>query len=310
MFSYGSDPEFMLVKDKKYYSAIPIIKGDIADRIKLKGHEFYWDNVLAECAIKPGFSKEETIENFRECFQIYAEMVKPYKLIPQASEVYPAEELLDKKARTAGCAPDKCAYEIKTKRPPKGVLSKTDLRTCGGHVHLGSDGEAVHSDYPQSIITTRLLDLFVGIPSMYVDHDPTSARRRILYGKAGRYRPKPYGLEYRSLSNFWLASPKLVDLIYDLCKFTVDFVENGKHDKYYSFDEDLYWELPAGKLHKAYECKLYKEKTLREYLDTNELLHGMVFMDMIKKDLPKSLFAKIEQCGKVLQYDFYKEWNL
>jgi hypothetical protein len=142
VFSFGSDPEFMLVKGGKYYSAINIIKGDIANRIKIDGHEFYWDNVLAECAIKPGFTKEETISNFRNCFQIYAEMVKPYKLVAQASEIYPASELADEKARNAGCAPDNCAYEIKEKKPKKGVLSGTDLRTCGGHVHMGCDGKA------------------------------------------------------------------------------------------------------------------------------------------------------------------------
>ena len=34
--------------------------------------------------------------------------------------------------------------------------------------------------------------------------------RKKLYGKAGAYRPKPYGLEYRSLSNFWVFDDKLI----------------------------------------------------------------------------------------------------
>ena len=310
MFSFGSDPEFMLVKGGKYYSAINIVKGDIANRIKIDGHEFYWDNVLAECAIKPGFTKEETISNFRNCFQIYTEMVKPYKLVAQASEIYPASELADEKARNAGCAPDNCAYDIKEKKPKKGILSGTDLRTCGGHVHMGCDGEALHSDYWQCIVTVRLLDLFVGVPSLFIDHDPTSARRRVLYGKAGRFRPKPYGMEYRSLGNFWLASPKLVDLVYDLCKFTTDYVEEKKFNELYTFDEEMYWELPQGQLKKAYKCVGYKENELRKCLDTNDKNKARAFMKIASNEMPKELYKRIEEASAPTQYDFYKEWEL
>ena len=41
------------------------------------------------------------------------------------------------------------------------------------------------------------------------------AKRRELYGKAGAYRVKPYGVEYRVLSNFWLKSPALMQWVYD-----------------------------------------------------------------------------------------------
>ncbi len=44
-------------------------------------------------------------------------------------------------------------------------------------------------------------DLFLGLPSAGADKQ---GKRRELYGKAGRYRPTSYGIEYRVLSNYWL----------------------------------------------------------------------------------------------------------
>ena len=66
----GADPEFMLCKDGEIHSAIGIIQGDIDNRINIKGHQFYWDNVMAECAVRPESRKEKVLISFKECFQI------------------------------------------------------------------------------------------------------------------------------------------------------------------------------------------------------------------------------------------------
>jgi hypothetical protein len=42
-----------------------------------------------------------------------------------------------------------------------------------------------------------------------------TALRRELYGKAGAFRPKPYGVEYRVLSNRWLNSEALIRWVYN-----------------------------------------------------------------------------------------------
>jgi hypothetical protein len=36
-----------------------------------------------------------------------------------------------------------------------------------------------------------------------------------MYGKAGAFRPKPYGMEYRVLSNKWLTNTRLQSWVYD-----------------------------------------------------------------------------------------------
>jgi hypothetical protein len=75
----------------------------------------------------------------------------------------------------------------------------------GGHIHI--------SEYNVDLI--RYMDLYLGVPSILMD---TDTRRRELYGKAGAYREKPWGLEYRVLSNFWYKTPELIGWVWDQCE--------------------------------------------------------------------------------------------
>jgi hypothetical protein len=55
------------------------------------------------------------------------------------------------------------------------------------------------------------MDFYLGLPSLVYD---AATRRREMYGKAGAYRPKSYGVEYRTLSNAWLNSAELIRWVY------------------------------------------------------------------------------------------------
>ncbi len=55
------------------------------------------------------------------------------------------------------------------------------------------------------------MDFYLGLPSLVYD---SATRRREMYGKAGAYRPKSYGVEYRTLSNAWLNSAELIRWVY------------------------------------------------------------------------------------------------
>ena len=48
----------------------------------------------------------------------------------------------------------------------------------------------------------RGVDMHITLPSLLLD--PNGAKRRKFYGGAGSYRPKSYGVECRSPSNFWV----------------------------------------------------------------------------------------------------------
>ncbi len=306
MKSFGSDPEFMLISSTgKYVSAIRILPSDKNDPVLKKGHGFYWDNVLAECSILPSFSKSETIENFRTCFQEYAKLVNPYFLKTQASHTFPDKEMQDEGAKRAGCDPEFCTYTFMLHKPPPDIIETTNFRTCGGHIHLGDDEGCVISGDQETAILVRMLDLFLGIPSLFMDIDPTSAARRTLYGKAGRFRIKPYGIEYRSLGNFWLSSPKLVNFIYDVCEFTVDFVNNG-HDGLWKFNSDL--AIEQNHFKNTLSTDVYDSALLVKSINETNLDQAKTFMPLIKKYMPTRLFNQIERLTNT--YDFYKEWNL
>src|SRR3546814_17499888 len=58
---------------------------------------------------------------------------------------------------------------------------------------------------------TKQLDAFLALPSLFYDDQ---VKRRSMYGAAGAFRTKPYGVEYRVLSNAWLKDSKLMSWVY------------------------------------------------------------------------------------------------
>jgi hypothetical protein len=305
--SFGSDPELMLVGKDGIQSAIGVVQGSIENRIRIKGHEFYYDNVLAECAVKPGTSKKEVLNNFRECLQIYAEMVKPFKLAAIASYIFPDSQLTHPDARKVGCAPDNCAYELKQVDPPKEMISSGNLRSCGGHVHIGS--ELLKGDGAEPILVIYMLDLFVGVPSLYLDRDITSARRRMLYGQAGRYRVKPYGLEYRSLGNFWLTTPRLTSLVYDLCVFAHEFVESGKAWELWEFDIEVFFNTEN--LSNAWKCNAYDPALMRKVINNGNKEEALSLLELAKGLMPEGLRNDlVVAIDKPPDDDMYSAWKI
>lgn len=312
MRTFGTDPEFMLIKDEKIYSAIGIVHGSPENRIGISGHEFYYDNVLAECAIKPASSKEEFLHNIRESLQIYSEMVAPFDLLVQSSHDYDTDQLDHPEAKIAGCAIDWCAYQLKAIKPPKEEIANDPFRTCGGHVHIGA--EICREDGPEQIFSVYMLDLLLGIPSIWLDNNRGSIRRRSLYGAAGRYRVagpdhNPYGIEYRSLSNFWFKSPKLASLVYDLSMLAVDWCEDGTVESFWSFDLDLFLELQDD-FHQAYQST-YDVKKLQLAINDSSTRLGIQFLKMISPMLPKDVKKRLLSEINCKEYGSVKqEWKL
>jgi hypothetical protein len=121
----------------------------------------------------------------------------------EIEEGFSAEHLMHPLAQMEGCDPDFSAYAVDPSKnrgnKPKGLMKKQDTKCFGGHIHIG---------YPKSLIPDwamiRMMDALYYVGNM--GKDPQGERRK-WYGQAGVFRPKPYGVEYRTPSNFWCFRP-------------------------------------------------------------------------------------------------------
>jgi len=124
---------------------------------------------------------------------------KGLKLALGTPEAEFSEETFEKNSvlKDIGCSPDFDAYGDCRSRKP---ITHADLGTkrfSGGHIHLGYNTEMV-----PPYIMAKFMDLIVGLPLVILGEK--QGGRRAVYGQAGLYRPKPYGVEYRTPSNLWV----------------------------------------------------------------------------------------------------------
>ena len=177
-------------------------KLNISDDVRIQE-----DNVLVEFDINPHSNFDAFNTNMAAGVQACRGVVNKvdHDLAEGvSSHIFTMDELrsFDKSAFVFGCDPD---YNALTGMiNPKPAASDAGLRTAGGHIHLGYD-TILNGRMPlgeSQKIAGVMCDYFLGLPSLLMDDDD---RRRELYGKAGSIRFKPYGIEYRTLSNFWIA---------------------------------------------------------------------------------------------------------
>lgn len=221
-FTIGCDPEiFLKDSSNNFKSVIGLLGGNkwFPRKLSEVGHACLEDNVAVEFNIPPC----STFEDFKREVQATMQMVK--KILPaelqydQSSAVsFPESELNCEQAWVFGCEPDYNAWTMEEN--PKPTSPDKNLRSAGGHIHVGS---SIALDNP--INTVRAMDLFLGVPSISLD---TGTLRRQLYGKAGAFRPKDYGIEYRTLSNFWIFTDSLINWAYTGTQRALEFIASGK----------------------------------------------------------------------------------
>lgn len=220
----GTDPEAFAIKDGKISSVAGILgcnkwkQKDLGNGIFLQE-----DNVLVEFATNPS----DTFEHFNNIIQLGLDCCSEelgkvdMEIAPNvSSHIYSMAELksFHRSAFEFGCEPDYNALTGSIN--PKPQAADAGLRTAGGHIHLGYESMlgTMKLEYSQAIAGV-LCDYFLGLPSLLMDGDD---RRRELYGKAGAIRKKSYGIEYRTLSNFWVFKEDTRKFVYEQATKVVD----------------------------------------------------------------------------------------
>lgn len=203
----GADPEVFLKTNRgNHISAIGLIGANKYNPWQVphlpEGFTLQEDNVALEFGQPPAANEDEFVFNTRRAMLAGLEKLPGKRFSRLSCTVFDEAEMREPMAHIFGCEPDynawfKCINE--RQEPPH-----PNMRSAGGHIHV----ELPPLFTEEAIIeNVRSMDLYLGIPSVLMD-DKTE--RRKLYGKAGAFRFKPYGFEYRTLSNFWIFNKKLI----------------------------------------------------------------------------------------------------
>jgi hypothetical protein len=197
----GSDPEVFLMQGNKHISSIGLIGAGKWNPAPMpgmaKGFTMQEDNVTVEFGIPPAASSDEFVAHIRDVQKRFLELEPTFTFSKLSCTIFDRDQMQDPLAHIFGCEPDFNAWTKKVNDKPE--PPHPYMRSAGGHVHVESKANKYR--------LIQAMDLLLGVPSTLMDDGED---RKQLYGKMGAFRPKPYGAEYRVLSNYWIFDEKLI----------------------------------------------------------------------------------------------------
>lgn len=227
----GADPEFVLWDRRlnSYVSAHDLIPGTKEEPHPVNAGAIQVDGVAVEFNIRPAHSEDEFLHNIQTVLTELRTYLPPtrydFHFIPSVFLPMIYVQKLPDLVRMRGCQPDFNGYTLQQNVFPEDVPS--NLFGFGGHVHIGwgRNSDEIDEEHIKDCgRIARNLDHYLGIPSLGWDKDRT---RRLVYGQAAAFRPKSYGVEYRTLSCAWLRSELLQRVVYrGAVMGTTDYLEN------------------------------------------------------------------------------------
>lgn len=229
MFKLGSDPEFFLREKAtgKYVGAPGFVPGTKKEPHPLpNGGSVQVDGLAIEFNTPPAETRNQFADHVNSCLNDIRKMVdSKYEFVFLPYVVFDKihYDAMPDSSKELGCDPDYNANTGHLNPIPK---ADGTFRTASGHLHIGWGKDM---DGPQHFDDCRLVIRNVNswfhnswfyLPwsgsKLFADLEN---KRRNLYGKQYAFRPKSYGVEYRTPSNAWLTTSD------DMKKFLFDNVE-------------------------------------------------------------------------------------
>jgi hypothetical protein len=223
----GADPEvFLKDRNNKHLSVIGMIGAGKEDPLQVvgmpKGFTLQEDNVALEFGQPPAATADEFVFNTRAAMLAGLSTLKGKRFSRLSCTVFEEDQMKHPMAHIFGCEPDYDAYTGKKNEKP--TPPHPFMRSAGGHVHVEMPKK---TSMKNKRLLVRAMDLYLGVPSVLLDD---GQERRQLYGQAGCFRYKPYGVEYRTLSNFWIFKKKYTKWVWSQTEKALEAAKNPAWD--------------------------------------------------------------------------------
>jgi len=160
----------------------------------VQGFALQEDNVMLEYNIPPAKTSATWAGRFPVAHTMIMEHIPKHhgwRVLPEHQ--FMPNDLRSNQAKAIGCEPDHSAYDGGEERVIQVEL--TNWRSCGGHIHLGGNFNC------PDFVAALFAELCLGIGAGLRTTEPNT--RTTWYGQPGIFRPKEYGIEYRTPDNMW-----------------------------------------------------------------------------------------------------------
>lgn len=258
----GCDPELFVTLKGAPRSAWGLIPGTKEEPYRVENGAVQVDGCALEYNIDPVDNEDDFVKYNVSVLNQLKAMVPKHEFLIKPSVRFNGNHFraLPEEAKELGCTPDYSAYTLAENPKPD---NRTTMRTASGHIHIGfcNTDDPLSGDHMIRCATlVKQLDVYLGLPSLIFDKDTS---RRKMYGEAGAFRPKPYGVEYRVLSNAWLLSEERMRFIFRQVNRAVDDLIEGRRP-----------------------FERYGDHTIRNYLSNGIPVYSKYFRDYYKQSVP------------------------
>jgi len=252
-FLIGTDPEFGIIDRSNFaYPPVQLVKKEripVEDNLEKPDHWIFsklvkpktllhMDGSALELEIMPSKHPAQLWENLQVGIELIDNLLKPYSYLKRSElptlpwdiNKYTLKNMGPQFIHLTrfGCDADFDAYSDNKKQDEEDA-EKHPYRYFGGHIHLGVPTKLKEK-------TKELPDILAIICSVYWGnlctsrtlYDEEERLRLYRYGKPGRFRPQPHGIEYRSPSNSWVTNINTIKEIYESANYILNAFDNEK----------------------------------------------------------------------------------